>query len=338
MLVLLNLPPTPGADPRKPILTRIRELDLPGAGLLTAAIVMLLLVPQWGGKEYSWNSGTIIGLLVGFIIILIAFIGLQIWLGEKATLPPRIVCQRTVAAGSVFVALFGSSAYLFMYYLPIFFQSVRGSSALTSGIQLLPMLIGLVISSAITGGLVTTFGFYTPFLIGSTVLFVVGAGLITTYDATMPDATWIGFQVLAGAGLGAGFQVPQTAVQAVLAQDDIPVGTSTLIFFQSMGGTIFLQIGQAVFQSSLSVALRRLAPSVSPSLVFQTGAAALKQALENAGQADSWPSVLAAYTLALQDTSKVSLGLGLGAFLATLFFEWKSIKEDKGEAEPVMLA
>lgn len=336
MLAVLNLPPRPWADAQRSILSRVRELDLPGAGLLTAAITFLLLVLQWGGKEYPWNNGRVIGLLVGFVVLIIVFIGMQVWLGEKATLPPRIMGQRTVAAGSVFVTLFGASAYLFMYYLPIFFQSIRGSSAFTSGLQLLPILIGLVISSAVTGGLVTAFGFYTPFLIGSTALFAVGAGLITTYDAAMSDATWIGFQVLAGAGLGAGFQVPQTAVQTVLAQDDIPIGSSTLIFFQTMGGTIFLQVGQAVFQNSLKAALQRLAPTVSPTLIFETGATGLKQALEGAGQADAWRSVLASYTLGLQDTFKVSLGLGLGAFLASLFFEWKSVKGNKDKAEPMM--
>lgn len=245
--LVLNLPARPVIGGKKSVAARIGELDVAGALLLTTAITCLLLVLQWGGKQYAWNDGRIIGLLVGFALLLIVFIGTQIWLGEKATLPPRVIKQRTVAAGSVFVALFGGSAYLFMYYLPVFFQSIRGSSAIMSGIQLLPILIGLVVSSAVTGALVTAFGFYTPLLIGGTALYTVGAGLISTYDVDMSDAKWIGFQILAGAGLGAGFQVPQAAVQTVLAQDDIPVGSSTLIFFQNLGGSIFVSVGQAVF-------------------------------------------------------------------------------------------
>ncbi|KAK8047385.1 hypothetical protein PG996_015449 [Apiospora saccharicola] len=336
VMLVLNPPPRPKEQQGKTILVRLRELDLIGAVLLVAAITCLLLVLQWGGKQYTWNDGRIIGLLVGFALLLVIFIGWQVWLGEKATLPPRIMRQRTVAAASVFVVMFGGSAVLFMFYLPIFFQSIRGSSAIMSGIQMLPMLLGLVVASGIVGALVSYFGFYTPFLIGSTALFAVGAGLITTYNAEMPDATWIGFQILAGMGLGAGFQIPQAAVQTVLAQGDIPVGSSALIFFQNLGGSIFVSVGQAVFQNGLSSGLRELAPSVDPALVFATGATGLKQALEKVGQAGEWPAVLLAYTQGLQAAFKVGMGLGVGGVLASLFFEWRSVKEKKGGEKQTM--
>ncbi|KAK2598659.1 hypothetical protein N8I77_012054 [Diaporthe amygdali] len=330
VLLVLNPPPRPKSETDKPVLVRIRELDLVGALLLTAAVTCLLLVLQWGGKQYPWNDGRIIGLLVGFGILTIVFTGTQIWLGEKATLPPRIISQRTVASACAFVVLFGGSAYLFMYYLPIFFQSIRGSSAIQSGIQLLPMLLGLVVSSFAVGALVTMLGYYTPFLIGSTAIFTVGAGLITTYSAEISNAKWIGYQILAGAGLGAGFQVPQAAVQTVLAQEDIPVGSSALIFFQNLGGSIFISVGQSVFQNSLSTALKQLAPTVNQAVVFSAGATGLEKALEDVGQGSAYQAVLDAYTRGLQDTFRVSLGLGLGALLATLFVEWKNVKQGNG--------
>lgn len=331
VLLVLNPPPRPKSELEKPVLVRIRELDLAGALLLTAAVTCLLLVLQWGGKEYPWDDGRIIGLLVGFGLLTIVFVGTQIWLGEKATLPPRIISQRTVAAACAFVILFGGSAYILMYYMPIFFQSIRGSSAILSGIQLLPMLMGLVVSSFAVGALVTMLGYYTPFLIGSTAIFAVGAGLITTYSADISDARWIGYQILAGAGLGAGFQVPQAAVQTVLAQEDIPVGSSALIFFQNLGGSIFISVGQSVFQNSLSTALTQLAPTVDPTVVFSAGATGLEKALKDAGQASAYQAVLAAYNRGLQDTFRVSLGLGLGALLATLFVEWKNVKQGQGK-------
>lgn len=334
VLLVLNPPRLPESETPKPLLRRLRELDLVGAGLLTAAITCLLLVLQWGGKRYSWGHGLIVGLLVVFTLLMAVFVGTQIWFGEQAVLPPRIIKQRTVAAASVFQVFLGGAAYLFMYYLPVFFQGVRGSSAVESGTQLLPILLGVVISSFLTGALITAFGFYTPFLIASTALFTIGAGLITTYNVAMLNSTWIGFQILAGAGLGAGFQVPQAAVQTVLAQEDIPIGSSALIFFQNLGSTIFLSVGQSVFQNSLTAALVKKAPTVNPSLVFSAGAAGLRQSLERNGQGDAWPSVMASYTVGLQATFEVSMGLSLGAFIASLFFEWKSVKQGKGNLEP----
>ncbi|KAK8017295.1 hypothetical protein PG993_013621 [Apiospora rasikravindrae] len=317
VMLVLNPPPRPQKEQDKTILVRLRELDLVGAVLLVAVITCLLLVLQWGGKQHAWSDGRIVGLLVGFGLLLVVFVGWQVRLGERATLPPRIVRQRTVAAASVFVVMFGGAAVLFMFYLPIFFQSIRGSSAIMSGIQMLPMLLGLVVASG-------------------TAIFAVGAGLITTYNAEMKDATWIGFQILAGAGLGAGFQIPQAAVQTVLAQEDIPVGSSALIFFQNLGGSVFVSVGQAVFQNGLSRGLQELAPTVDPALVFSTGATGLKQALEQAGWAAAWPSVLVAYTRGLQDAFKVGMGLGVGGVLASLFFEWRSVKEKKNGDKPAM--
>ncbi|KAK8110751.1 uncharacterized protein PG998_007208 [Apiospora kogelbergensis] len=323
VLLVLNPPPRPRSEMNKSILMRVREFDLLGAVLMIAAMTCLLLALQWGGKQYTWSDGRIIGLLVGCGLLLVVFVAWQFRLGEKATLPPRIMRQRTVAAASVFVVMFGGSAVLFMFYLPIFFQSIRGSSAIMSGIQMLPMLLGLVVASGIVGALVSYFGFYTPFLIGSTAIFAVGAGLITT--------SW------QGAGLGAGFQIPQAAVQTVLDQKDIPVGSSALIFFQNLGGSIFVSVGQSVFQNGLSQALKELAPSVDPALIFSTGATGLKQALEKVGQSSAWPSVLLAYTRGLQDAFKVGMGLGLGGLLATLFFEWRSVKDKKNNAEPAIM-
>lgn len=330
VLLVLNPPPRPKSETDKPVLVRIRELDLLGALLLTAAVTCLLLALQWGGNEYPWNNGRIIGLLVGFGLLTVVFIGTQIWLGEKATIPPRIINQRTVIACCSFVFIFGGSSNIFMYYLPIFFQSIRGSSAIQSGIELLPMLLGLVISSVVVGGLITAVGYYTPFLIGSTAILAVGAGLITTYSAEISTSKWIGYQIIAGIGLGAGFQVPQAAVQTVLAQGDIPVGSSAIIFFQNLGGSIFISVGQSVFQNSLKTALKQLAPLVNPAVVFSAGATGIEQALKAVGQSSAYQAVLDAYNRGLQDAFRVSLGLGLGAFLATLFVEWKSVKQGNG--------
>lgn len=340
VLLFLNPPPRPKSETDKPVLVRIRELDLIGALILTAAVTCLLLVLQWGGNDYSWNDKRIIGLLVGFGLLTVLFIGSQIRFGEQATIPPRIICQRTVTSASIFVFLFGGAVYIFMYYLPIYFQSIRGSSAIQSGIQLLPMLLGLVISSTIVGGLITKLGYYTPFLIGSTAIFAIGSGLVTTYSAEMSNARWIGYQVLVGAGLGAGFQVPQAAIQTVLAQEDIPVGSSAVIFFQNLGGAVFISVGQSVFQNGLSTALKELAPTVDAAVVFSAGATGLKQALESAGQGSAYQAVLDAYLRGLQDSYRVSLGLALGALVATLFVEWKNVKQgnDKGNENHAMIA
>jgi hypothetical protein len=329
VIVWLRLPKK--AKNSEPIVARLRELDMIGAGLFIPAIVCLLLALQWGGNKYAWNNSRIIGLFIGFGLLIIIFIGTQLKFGDQATIPPRILRQRTVAAASGFAAFFGGAIFALMYYLPIYFQSIRGATATSSGIRVLPLMLSTVLASMLSGGLVTAFGYYTPFLIGSTALFAIGMGLITTYTVDISTGKWIGYQVLAGLGVGAGFQIPMTSVQTVLSQEDIPVGSAIVVFFQSFGGALFISVGQSVFQNGLAKGVREFAPSVNPVTVLSTGATEIRRVLIQMGQGDQLPGIYQAYMVGLKDAYRVSLALTCVAFVAACCLEWRSVKGEKKE-------
>ncbi|KAE8139232.1 major facilitator superfamily domain-containing protein [Aspergillus pseudotamarii] len=310
-----------------PILDRIKQLDLIGASLLIPAIVCLLLALQWGGNKYPWNSSRVIGLFVGFGLMIIIFTFSQIKLGDRATLPPGILKRRSVLSATMFALFFGGAFFLLVYYVPIFFQSVKGSSAMKSGIQLLPLMLATVISSVLVGAFVTAVGYYTPFLIGSTAIAAVGTGLITTYSVDISTGKWIGYQILVGAGVGAGFQIPMTAVQTVLPPEDIPVGTAAVMFFQTLGGALFIAVGQSVFQNGLIDGIREYAPTVDPRAIVGAGATEMRHVLATLGQLDQLDAVIRAYMSGLRDAYRVSLALALVALVASCFLEWKSVKK-----------
>ncbi|KAE8369945.1 major facilitator superfamily domain-containing protein [Aspergillus caelatus] len=310
-----------------PILDRIKQLDLIGASLLIPAIVCLLLALQWGGNKYPWNSSRVIGLFVGFGLMIIIFTFSQIKLGDRATLPPGILKRRSVLSATMFALFFGGAFFLLVYYVPIFFQSVKGSSAMKSGIQLLPLMLATVISSVLVGAFVTAAGYYTPFLIGSTAIAAIGTGLITTYSVDISTGKWIGYQILVGAGVGAGFQIPMTAVQTVLPPEDIPVGTAAVMFFQTLGGALFIAVGQSVFQNGLIDGIREYAPTVDPRAIVGAGATEMRHVLAALGQLDQLDAVIRAYMSGLRDAYRVSLALALVAFVASCFLEWKSVKK-----------
>lgn len=100
---------------------RVLELDLPGTAVFLPAIIMLLLALQWGGTEYAWNSATIIGLFCGFGAMIAIFIGIQLWKGDGATLPPRFFKNRDLALAMVFAFVFGAAFFPLVYYLCKFF-------------------------------------------------------------------------------------------------------------------------------------------------------------------------------------------------------------------------
>ena len=102
---------------------QVSQLDPIGTALFIPGIVCLLLALQWGGTKYAWGSGPIIALLVLFGILIIAFIGVQVWKQDTATVPPRIIKRRSVAAGVFYIFCVGGSMLTIVYWLPVWFQA-----------------------------------------------------------------------------------------------------------------------------------------------------------------------------------------------------------------------
>ncbi|KIM37698.1 hypothetical protein M413DRAFT_448229 [Hebeloma cylindrosporum] len=308
---------------------RISDLDLIGASILIPAIISLILALQWGGSTYPWNNSRIIGLFVCSGCLILLFVYSQIKLGERATLPIRILSQRTVAATSLFSGLFGGGFFVLIFYLPLYFQSIKGVSATKSGIEILPLILSNVVASIVAGGLITVTGYYTPFINLGSIMLAIGSGLISTLDVDSPFSKWFGYQLLTGIGSGMSIQVSLLAVQAVLDIDDVPIGTACIIFFQTLGGALFVAVAQTVFQNGVVRAARELVPDIDPALVLNAGATQLRAVLTTIGKQDELAAVLRVYMVGLRDAFRVSVGLASAAVLAAVFVEWKSIKSEQ---------
>ena len=188
-------------------LERFKQLDFIGAFFLIPAVVCLLLVLQWGGTTYNWNDPRIIGLLVVFGVLIIIFAIIQIRRGDKATIPMSIFLRRAIFFSTMFAFCIGSAFFIIVYYIPLYFQGVKGVSATHSGIHTLPLLISVVLASIVGGITVTILGFFTPFMIAGASIFSIGIGLISTFGPDTSFGRWFGYQVIAGAGVGICFQV-----------------------------------------------------------------------------------------------------------------------------------
>lgn len=123
------------------------------------AVICLLLALQWGGTAYTWSNWRLILCLVLFGILMPIWVVIQFWKSEKATVPPRIVSQRSVAGAAWYMFFLGSFFLILIYYLPIWLQAVKRVSAVESGIRSLPLILGLVIVSIISGIGVTVTGY-----------------------------------------------------------------------------------------------------------------------------------------------------------------------------------
>ncbi|CAF9937715.1 MAG: hypothetical protein HETSPECPRED_000625 [Heterodermia speciosa] len=143
-----------------PVLKKLKQLDPMGIIVFFGSISCLFLALQWGGSRYSWSSSKVIGLFVGFGTLSIVFGILQYCLGERATLPLRMLRDRTVVYGALSLFFISLSSNIKLYYLPFYFQAVQGGSALRSGVEFLALAVPQVVATVLAGGLATKSGHY----------------------------------------------------------------------------------------------------------------------------------------------------------------------------------
>lgn len=212
-----------------------------------------------------------------------------------------------------------------IFYLPFFFQAVKGTTAEGSGIRSIPYLLSNILAALVVGAGITILGWYKPFMIAGTIVFTIGAGLIYTFQVDTDTGKWIGYQLIAGLGAGAGIQIPFVAIQVVLNAKDMPTGNSLAIFFNTLGGAVSISIAQNIFQNGLYQNMPKFAPNVSAEAVIKAGATYLRQLIPPA----DLPGVLQAYMASLDQAFVLSIACGGLAVIFACFVENKSVKGHK---------
>ncbi|KAK5046378.1 hypothetical protein LTR84_008179 [Exophiala bonariae] len=301
---------------------QIHQLDPIGTAIFIPSITCLLLALQWGGIDYAWSDGRIIALLVLAGVLFIAFIGVQMWRQELATVPPRIIKMRAVAAGMTYSFFSGAGMITIVYFLPIWFQAIKGATAVHSGIMNLPAVLGITLASIVAGIGTRKLGYFTHWMVVSSVMTSVGVGLMCTFTLTTGHSKWIGYQALWGIGLGLGMQQPSVAAQTVLARKDVPTGATIMFFAQGLGGSVCVSIANNIFLNKLSTGLTSI-PGINGDLVTHVGATDLR----NVVPAASLDAVLAVYNLALRNAFYVGVAVSTATIIGTLLMPWINIKK-----------
>ncbi|KAK9416944.1 putative Major facilitator superfamily (MFS) profile domain-containing protein [Seiridium unicorne] len=354
---LLRLPKEPSntsdSSQAMTIMQKVWKLDPVGALLIVAAVTCILLALQWGGQSKPWNSSSVIGLLVGFVLILGVFFWTQWRLGDDATLPLWIFRRRSLLAGALFSFFFSMPSYVYGTYIPIYFQAVRASSVLDSGVQFLALAIPQIFGVVFTGALVSALGFYVPFMTIGTAIGLLGSGLFLELDIDTPRAVWAVILVVCGLGTGFAINLPYTVVQAILTEDEVPIGnginpprpcvfpitewctdksTAAFQFMFQLGASISLSIGQTIFLNTLKSSAQQIVPSIPYSLLVSAGAYDLRKIT---GSDALYELVRRVYIRALHDTYIYPIVAAGVALLTTLALENKSLKVIQQEREAV---
>ena len=235
------------------------QVDYIGTALLTGGVGALILLTTWGGNEYAWGSSVIWMLGVAGTILLVAFV-----LQERRAVEPIIPLKLfrssifDVASGMGFfigLAMFGA-----IIFIPLYLQLVYGLSPTSSGLQMLPLMAGLLVAAIISGRAISKLGRYKMFPIAGTGILVVGMFLLSRLRETTPHSLASLYMLVVGIGIGLVMQVLVLVVQNDVGREDIGVATSTATFFRSVGGSFGVAIFGAIFASRLASQLKKLPP------------------------------------------------------------------------------
>ncbi|KGO74119.1 Major facilitator superfamily domain, general substrate transporter [Penicillium italicum] len=310
--------------PQKEITSRekLQSLDLIGTTIFLPTIVCLLLALQWGGQKYPWSNVRIIVLFVLFGVGLCAWLYVQHARQDLATVPPRIIKNRNVWGAIAYTICIGGEFFVSVYYLPLWFQAIKGASATSSGVMNLPLILGVTIFSMVSAILVTVSGYCNPFMLAASIILSIGNGLLTILEPNSGPAKWIGYQAMTGIGAGLGMQLPTIVVQAAVQEADIPVATTLVTFSQSLSGAIFVSIAQNVFQNRLVANVRKLAPMLDPAVVVEAGATKLREAFP-----ENLHVVLRAYNNAVTQSFYIAVALSALSIFGALSLQWISVKK-----------
>ena len=263
-----------------PTARRQHVIDYLGAVLLSVALTAIILFTSLGGTTLPWASHVTLGLIALGLAGIIAFVAVEARAHEPI-LPLDLFRNGTFAIASTVGLIVGLSMFGSITYLPIYLQVVKGESPTASGLQLMPMMLGMLITSIASGRIISTWGHYKPFPIAGTAIMTIGLLMLSRLSADHPVWLTSVDALVLGLGLGMVMQVLVLAAQNSVNFEHLGVATSGTTMFRSLGGALGVAIFGAIFANGLHAHLAAVVPpgTAIPSATDPAGLAALSPEL-----------------------------------------------------------
>jgi EmrB/QacA subfamily drug resistance transporter len=233
---------------------RRHEIDYAGGSVLTLALTTTILLTSLGGISFAWTSPVILGLIGASIISAAAFVAVE-WHAREPILPMSLFRNRNFVVASSAGLIVGLSLFGAVTFLPIYLQVVKGVSPSVSGLMLMPMMFGMLITSILSGRIIAHWGRYKLFPVAGTAIMTFGLVMLSRLSIesdewqTSIDALWLGL------GMGMVMQVLILAVQNSIEYKYLGVATSGTMLFRSVGGALGVALFGAIFASGLHASL-----------------------------------------------------------------------------------
>ena len=305
---------------------RVRhKIDWLGASLLTGGLSALILLISLGGTTYAWDSTPIVVLAVLAALLLPLFVLAE----SRATepiMPLSLFRNRVFVASSAIGFAVGLALFGAIVYMPVFLQIVKAESPTGSGLQLTPMMLGVLVASITGGQLISRYGRYKVFPIVGTAVMTVGLLLLSRLGVGSSTWTASAYMLVVGLGIGMVMQVLVLAVQNSVDHRLMGVATSGAILFRQIGGSIGVALFGAIFANRLAGNLAERLPGVGlPKSANPEAVQQLPPAIHDA--------YVSAFAASLQPVFVVGAAVGVAAFLLTWLLREMPLRHSTGAAE-----
>jgi EmrB/QacA subfamily drug resistance transporter len=221
-----------------PVVKRQVSIDYLGATLIVGGVSILLVWVSLAGSQFAWVSATSALMVLGGIAVLVAAVYVEARVADEPIIPLRLFKDRTTSLATGASVLIGVSMFGATVYLSEYFQNARGMSPTEAGLMSIAMVGGLLVSSIVTGRIISETGLWKRYLVGGMVLVITGLALLGTITESTSLVAIGAFMALLGLGLGATMQNLVLSVQNNTVQADMGAASSVVAFFRSMGGSI----------------------------------------------------------------------------------------------------
>ncbi len=247
---------------------RDHRIDYPGAAALVVGLVPLLLIAEQG-RSWGWTSGRAFGCYALGAVGIVAFLLAERAYGDEALLPLRLFRGRTFGIGSILNFIVGMGMFGGLAALPLYMQIVKDKTPTEAGLLLVPLMIGIMSGSVISGQFIARTGRYRIFPIMGLTLLVLGLGLMSRIDADTSIVVVDVYGLIFGLGLGFNMQTLVLAIQNAVPPQDMGVATSSATFFRQMGGTLGTAVFLSVLFNSVPDRISAAFTQIAPTAAFQ---------------------------------------------------------------------
>ncbi|MFD0407719.1 MFS transporter [Kitasatospora sp. NPDC127116] len=304
---------------------REHRIDYLGTVLIAAVATCLVLMTSLGGTTWAWTSWQIVGLGVLGLVLLLAFVLVERTAVEPV-LPLRLFRSRTFSLVAVISFVIGFAMFGALTYLPTFLQVVQRVSPTMSGIHMLPMVLGMLLTSIGSGQIVARTGHYRIFPIAGTAVTTVGLLLLSRLDEHSSTAEMSFYFLVFGLGLGLVMQVLVLIVQNSVGYEDLGVATAGATFFRSIGASFGVSIFGTVFASGLRSRLADALAGVPLPPGFQPEAITADPRVIPQLPAAVQPAVYHAYAESITRVFLYAVPVAVVAFVLSLFLREQKLR------------